>query len=514
MTRAIQTAMNLNAPVIGMIPQHLSKILLVKAFEESDPQGRFLPLSTRHHATQQARADHPAFETKSPQTSLAFLTKRTEAIWAFLNQAYPSLTQCWSRSMPQVPAWMVAVPALMVGLLINGLGASQRVNLLNFPLLLLLVWNILIYLGTALLQAFPGSLARNWLDLPAQGISTFTSRWEPPVEPHPKGLDSSTVRWMQEATQRFVSAGWQETRHLWIQRLRQGLHLGAACMALGIVLGLYIRGLALDYQATWESTFLSASQVHSLLQVLLGPAAWLLHYPFPTLSDLALLQAPQHGPAAMWIHLWAVTSLAVIVVPRSLMAWLGQRSLKHALDNFSLPLHEPYYMHLLAPDRGQGQHVIILPYSYQPSPKTTAFLEKCFLDLFGNLSTLHWQPPVPFGQNMPTWPQPTTPTQTVVVIFNAGQTPEWEVQGEWLHLLQTERPGMASGSRLLMILDEEPYRQTVDQTRLDERRQTWQRLAQQYHLTLVPLDVLHTTLDQFLQQAHAGLWPAQQGEFP
>ena len=137
-------------------------------------------------------------------------------------------------------------------------------------------------------------------------------------------------------------------------------------MAIGIILGMYIRGLALDYQATWESTFLSANQVQGLLHTLLAPAAWLIQYPFPNLSEIVNLQAPQHGPAAPWIHMWAVTALAVIVIPRSIMAWMSQRSLNQARKRFVLPLDDPYFVHLLAPDRGQGVHVDILPYSYQP----------------------------------------------------------------------------------------------------------------------------------------------------
>lgn len=492
-----------------MIPHHLSKILLVQALEESDPQGFFLPLSTRHHATQQARADYSSSGDPANQDTLTFLKNRTDAIWAFLNQSYPNLTQGWSQPVPYISAGLVAIPALVAGLLINGLGTSQRVNLLNFPLLLLLGWNVGIYLSTVILTAMPPSSTRIWLDLPAQWLSKRAGQWETRFSRNPKGRDSSSIRWMQEATQQFIGTYWQKTRHLWIQHLRQRLHLGAACMALGIVLGLYIRGLALDYQATWESTFLSANQVHGLLYTLLGPAAWLLHFSFPTVADIVNLQAPQHGPAAPWIHLWAITALAVIVIPRSLLAWVGHRSLRKAQKRFVLPLHDPYFVHLLAPDRGQGTHVTIMPYSYQPSPHAKAFLETAFLDLFGNLATLHWEAPVPFGQDILVWPKTSTPHRTLVIIFNAGQTPEREVQGEWLHLLQTEMNTAQPASRLLVILDEEPYRQTIDPARMNERRQAWQRLTAQYHLTLVPFDIHTTSLDQFLQQAQTGLWPVR-----
>jgi hypothetical protein len=152
--------------------------------------------------------------------------------------------------------------------------------------------------------------------------------------------------------------------------------------------------------------------------------------------------------------------------------------------------------------------VDILPYSYQPSPKTKNFLDRGFLDLFGNLASIHWHPAMPFGQEIPTWPEVSTPFRNCVVIFNAGQTPEGEVQGEWLHTIQTQMDTARQGSRLLVLLDEEPYRQTIEETRVMERRQAWQRLGNQYHLEIVPLDPTATSQDQFLQQAQTGFWPA------
>jgi hypothetical protein len=95
-----------------------------------------------------------------------------------------------------------------------------------------------------------------------------------------------------------------------------------------------------------------------------------------------------------------------------------------------------------------------------------------------------------------------------VVIFNAGQTPEGEVQGEWLHSIQTQIHQASADSTLLILLDEEPYRQSVDDTRVTERRQAWQRLSKQYHLALSPFDVNNTSLDQFIQQTQAKHWPA------
>ena len=406
-----------------------------------------------------------------------------------------------------IPTTLVAFLALCTGVMINGLGESQQVNLLNFPLLLLLLWNAGLYLFSALLYLLKPSIETTWLDTVATWLSKAAEIWAQRSWPTAHLSETSARPWIQKATKRFMTLWWPHLRPVWTQRLRQLLHLGAACMALGILLGLYIRGLAFDYQATWESTFLSANQVQTVLHILLGPAARLLGYSFPNVSQIISLQAPQHGPAASWIHMWAVTAIVMIVIPRSIMMLMGQRSLKQARETFVLPLDHPYFVRLLAPERGQGMKADVMSYSYQPSQETKEFLNLALLDLFGNLASIQWHQPIRFGQEYSNPAEVSSEVRMSVVIFNAGQTPEGEVQGEWLHSIQTQMNAHRDGSRLLVLLDEEPYSATMDETRVIERRKTWQRLSHQYHLSVVPFHGNTTSLDQFLQQAQAGLWP-------
>jgi hypothetical protein len=494
-----------NAPMNSI---EFSKILLVQALEESDPHGRHLPISTRHHATQQAREKHGTTLGPSPEGALSFLSTRSEILLAFVDKAFPAFAKYWNHLQIDIPTTLITIPALLTGLLINGLGDSQRVNLLNFPLLILLLWNGWIYLSSALLPLVNSSMKNTWLDTVARRLTQWVGhqgarswRSENLSDPLAAG------HWIQKSTKRFAELWWPHVGAVWTHRLRQLLHLGAACMAMGMILGMYIRGLALDYQATWESTFLSVNQVHGILHILLGPAAWLLHYPFPDISEVARLQAPQHGPAAPWIHMWAVAIFAVIVIPRSILGWLSQRTLNQARETCVLPQNDPYFVHLLAPDRGQGVQIDVMPYSYLPSPEAKNFLDLGLSDLFGNLASIHWHQPIPFGQDFSNPDEASPYIQTSVVIFNAGQTPEGEVHGEWLHSIQTQMDPAQGGSRLLILLDEEPYSQTIDENRVIERRQAWQRLINQYHLSIVPFDVNATSHDQFLQQAQGRLWP-------
>ena len=64
------------------------------------------------------------------------------------------------------------------------------------------------------------------------------------------------------------------------------LHLAAAATALGVIAGLHTRGLAFEYRASWESTFLGAEQVDALLSVTLAPGSWLTGIPVPDVAAI------------------------------------------------------------------------------------------------------------------------------------------------------------------------------------------------------------------------------------
>ena len=119
-------------------------------------------------------------------------------------------------------------------------------------------------------------------------------------------------------------------------RLRLALHVGAAMLVLGAVAGMYVRGLTFEYRATWESTFVGPGDGG-------GPAArrssgrrpHCSARRCPTRPQLAAMRAPGDAPAAIWIHLWAVTAALVVLLPRGVLAALAfakQRRLARTLD--------------------------------------------------------------------------------------------------------------------------------------------------------------------------------------
>jgi hypothetical protein len=492
-----------------MNSSQFSKVIFIQALEQSDPQAHFISHATRQRATQQAKRDSPTESPLSVDGSTRFISHRAEYLWNVLSSSYPGLTGAFQGIPVDIPSFMVIIPTFTAGLFINGLGTSQRVNLLNFPLLLLLLWNFAIYtlslLSPLLQRASTGPLIRFMSRIMVK-LSGIVGKASWPISTR---SGNTGKEWVQQSSERFITLWWRQGHPVIISRVRHLFHLGAACLALGIIVSMYFRGLVLDYRATWESTFLSPPQVHALLKGLLGPAALVLDFPFPQVNDIVRLQAPGHGSAAPWIHLWALTGMAGIVLPRLIFAGISARSAQKAAESFTLPLEEPYYLQLLTGDRGQGIQIDIIPYSYQPSPAALALLGKCLMDLFGSQATLQWHTPLSYGQESGPWLQTSSSSHIIVLVCNLAQTPEAEVHGEIFHMLQEYIHASEGQHQVLLTLDQQTYKHIANAAQITERQQTWQRLAHTYHLQMVPFDAGETSRDQFLLNAQAAVWPSR-----
>ena len=275
------------------------------------------------------------------------------------------------------------------------------------------------------------------------------------------------------------------------------LHLAAASFAAGAVLGMYVRGLAFEYRAGWESTFLDARAVRGLLRAVLGPAAAFLHTAWPaavppppqlfSIANVERLQGPAaDGEAAVWIHLWAVTIAAVVVVPRLALAWRAGRRERTLAARLTPPLGDPYYLRLLAADRGGGTWIDVVPYGYRPSARAAEGVDALLLDLFGSRAQIRRAEPLGYGETVELARDASGPA-AVALLFNLAQSPEPEVHGALIDALR--RDVDRAGTSLLLVLDEEPYRARLgaDAPRVAERRRAWERLAAGAGLGVVSL---------------------------
>jgi len=475
----------------------LARILLVQACEECDPAGRFLAPREREAAARAARAAHPSGAGE-------FVADRARRLAELLVGRSPALRAGLRLARPFLPALPVLGLAVLAGLGADSLGAGRRVNLLAFPVLALLAWNFAVYVALAAAPLLPRRPPRAAAALARAGL------WL--AERRAARAAPEEVRWLVASLERFASLWARTAGGVLVARTRRLLHVGSLGFAVGLVAGMYLRGLVFDYRASWESTFLEAPQVARVLGIVLGPAARVLDAlrgaplaaELLSVDSVAALRAPAGAaPAAPWIHLWALTAAGGIVLPRAALALAAGLRARRLAAALSPPLGEPYYLRLLAADRGEGVRVAVLPYSHSPSPRATDALLELLHELFGSRARLELAAPLAYGGE----PPPLRLEDARVAVFNLAQPPEQEVHGAFLEALARPGEGGVRGP-LLVLLDEEAYRARLGpegSERLAQRRRAWERTAREAGLRVAALPPEPKDAGPALAEARAAL---------
>jgi len=354
----------------------------------------------------------------------------------------------------------VIAGAFALGVAVDRIGGAQTINLLAPPVFLLLAWNLAVYAALALapfarrhpgetLGAFRASLARF-----ASGGGRAPRTRDP----------------ARHARYTATAAEWARvSAPLYAARAARILHFAAAVLALGVIAGMYVRGLAFEYRATWESTFLDASQVRALLAAALAPGSWLTGLVVPDVARVAAIRAPSGENAATWLHLIAATVLAVIIIPRIVLGVVAAMVERRRASRLPVPLAEPYFQRLLRGFRGGAARVRVLPYSYTPGAPALAGLESIVGRGFGGSAAIVVEAPMGYGDDAAA---ARAGPGHAIVLFNATATPERDVHGRFVAALaanaQTTPPVIA-------LVDESVFRARAlgDDKRLGERRAIW-----------------------------------------
>jgi hypothetical protein len=337
-------------------------------------------------------------------------------------------------ALPTALAPLALAAGLATGLLVDAVGATGRINILAPPLLGLLIWNVAVYL--LLVGSHMGAGA---------------------------GVDA-----MSRPLRRALGRGLQRLgidRPLDASQLAAALHAGAAAFALGALAAMYLRGIAFEYRAGWETTFLSADTVHRLLALVLGPASRLTGVPLPTAAELPALQFGRGSGenAARWIHLYAVTVLLVVVLPRTVLAIAAGRRGRRAA----------------AIDAQPTLPVRVLPYSYRIAPQRLPALATALERGSGRRVSMSIDAPLPLGAEDDLDSLLRGPPQALAALFTLSATPESENHGAFVAALA----GRTGGAPLLVLVDESDFvRRFTDAegaSRRDARRRAWQQVMQE-----------------------------------
>ena len=426
------------------------------------------PLSPSWTDADRAWADRVALDAASAGVPLeAFVGERARHALQRLGPREPALARLL-RPASREGRWTVVAMSLAfaVGLLVDALAGSRHINLLAPPTWGVLAWNGLVYLG---LLVWPlARLARRDRDPRGPILRGVAERIRRRIRLPRLAAGGSA------ASLHRVGALWLErSEGLAIRRAETLLHAAAAALALGLIAGLYLRGLVFDYRVGWQSTFLTPEIAHALVSTLLAPASLLSGIAVPDVEAFAAMRSADGGaPAAAWIHLLAVTLLLAVVLPRAVLALVAQARAGWRASRFPLPFEQPYYQRLARLQRGGSAQVVVFPYGSAVSPQATLGLHAVLAEAFGPRVALAVAPGVAFGAEDEAALAVPAGTTHAIVLFDLSATPETENQGRFLRRLATALP---AGAALAVLLDESQFARRFVGVgdRLAQRREAW-----------------------------------------
>ncbi|MGQ0835858.1 MAG: DUF2868 domain-containing protein [Gammaproteobacteria bacterium] len=488
-----------------MRARQLRTTLLIKAIEESDPAGEVLPLADRGEATLRAlRGIAPSEIGRGSANALSrqaetILARRANDLSQRLSERFP-VVRLLSRSPGMFgPARALLVLALAAGAFLSVLDGSRRIDILAFPLLALIAWNLLVYLLLF--------------------VSMLRGRRDGEVGSLLAGLYRRWVRWrtgsklraaasfnapLARALQVFAADWTDVARSQLLRRARSLLHAAAAAIAAGLIAGLYVQGVVLRYEAGWESTFLTPGQVHTLLRVVYGPAAALSGIALP--ADAAAVDAlrwtaSNGAEAASWIHLIGLTAIIYVVAPRALLAllsgidsWLVGRRLGTPASVISYGRN---VLGRIGAPAGEGI-VRVTPYAYTPGKEPALGLHRVLTAALGGGIRLDLADEVRWGEEdfflRRLSERITGGADFEILVMNLAATPERENHGVILEAVRDARLRLAGATPLLVIVDETTYTMRLqgDATlavRLAERRAVWSEFVARYGTAVCCIDL-------------------------
>ena len=478
--------------------------LLVRAVELEDGAEAVLTRDDRREATAAGLAGGQA-------DGGGFLARRAEFLHERLLARFPAVRRVTAAARwPAWVGWALPLAALALGIVSNELGGGRQLDIIAFPLLGMLVWNLVAYallLGRTLLRG--RSVERRG----GNGLARLIGRL---AEPAVRKLDAQPI--VGRAIRRFTGDWLSASAALSYGRASRTLHLSAAALALGALLGMYGRALGIEYRAGWESTFIDAETLRGALTSVLGPASLLTGIAVPDLAGIRAMRWSA-GPgvdAAPWIHLFAATALLFIIGPR--LALAGWHAARAGRLRRRLPVGRPddgYARRLLRSARGESVSVRVVPYSYRLPDRSGERLRDALQQVLGAGTRVNVDPPVAYGAE-DEWlagatagaAAPAAVEDHVIVLFNLAATPEAENQGAFLGGLR--RIVEPRGGQLSVILNEAAFRQRLsgqgaDEARLQARRSAWSGVGAPHGVEPIGLDLEEDEPGALVRRLEEGL---------
>ncbi|HLX27346.1 MAG TPA: DUF2868 domain-containing protein [Casimicrobiaceae bacterium] len=445
-----------------MNERNAREVVLVRAIETADGAREIVSDADREWASRASAeivGEHASDE--------AFLTRRAALLLERLRERYPRMRVLASPPTTRgILAVALAIGAFVIGALGVDVGPSKRINLLAPPLLGLLAWNLAVYV-VLLVEALA---SRHRGDAFGPFRRAIVGGWREAMHP----VRGSTPRPLAVALARFATDWSALALPIWTRRATRLLHVGAMMLAFGAIVGLYARGIAFEFRAGWQSTFLNAADVTRILDVVLAPGAWVTRLPLPDEAHVRAIGGAGAGEnAASWIHLYAATIAIVVILPRLVLAafaWIGERRLAR---RFPLLLEHAYYRRLVRRWREGSAQLEIFPYSFDVAPERREALARVMARVFDAGAALDWHPSTLYGDDaIP--PASHASPGALVAIFNLAATPERENHAAFVEALRARAPHPP----MIAVVDSTDFADRFKDApqRIAEREEAWRRL--------------------------------------
>lgn len=506
----------------------LRTVLLIQAIEETDRVGEVIPLADRAEASRAALRDSSPPSEARASTSLSaaaqtFLVKRAQRLLDRLHKRSPAVLHI--LTLAGGVTWLgrfVLLMAIVIGVSLSALDGSRRINILAFPLIGLVAWNLLVYVlllvmwlrtrGQPTDEFWSASLYQRWIAGRIESLMRHSTRYNVPL--------STGLR-------RFAAEWGALSQPVLFMRAKRLMHLAAALVAVGLVAGLYVRGIALRYDAGWESTFLGPQAAYALLGVLYGPASVLSGIslgPVEQINSLRWTAAGGGGDAAPWIHLIAITALIYIVLPRLIAAAAASFGLWRFSRSLSLPPSVLGYARTLVIGVSGGhvsEIVSVVPYAYEPKAPSVAGLESLLAATLGANLKVELREPIRYGDEETVAGRlASAGASWHVVLMTLASTPEVENHGAFLAGWRDWLARNAASAPLLIVVDEGPYAarmrgEATFEQRVSERRKLWREFIGGYGLRACFADLIQIKPGAASEinardEARAALWTASE----
>jgi hypothetical protein len=467
-----------------MNPDTIQRLLLTRAAEETDSRGEQLPISEREEASRRA-----LLVTGDPGPPTAG-KKISESQWRFLVERAGFLHDRAQSMIGEIPVPFrtakfgagLCLVAFGTGFASHVAGLGNSFDLLALPLVLILLWNAVVYAFW-----FYGLITDTGADRGTGLVAHLIGK-----KIH--ALDGAQAE--NKARRAYVGAVTSWLRAWGTPKVASWFHAGSACFVLGLLAAIYIRGLNKEYFVAWESTWLSARGVSTVVGGLLAPASWVSGIPLPDSPDdwnqLKRVAGATGGNAGPWIHLYAITLMGWIVLPRLLLfcaSSVRARRLRSKPPEWDL--EEPYLRRILGQARQGGDfNVAILPFDIKnpgmirDGVYRDAF-ERLVRETWGQGARPCWLECATYGDEDGIWDDTwadSVKCEGAVLLFDLHATPEDEVHGALLDAVLKH----FSGDRRGVLTVVESARFNPD--RLKSRLALWQELAGKRNVRMFPVD--------------------------